>query len=174
MGAGRAGNPSRICWSAAGAPFNLFHEKISVVVVAGANQAKFWLSYLRTKLCNSPSFPRSLPACHPMFPLVRDFFSLLFSLVLEHLSPPCFAEPLDCVFLLCLCWVLGLLKEQQLQPVFAEHNKLLRKRGRSVHVHTRSARTLPSLLHRCVTTRSPQGEVMQKEERKEAAAMGFQ
>lgn len=54
--------------------FNLFHGKISVVVVA---RAKFWLSYLRTKLCNSPSFPAPSPCVSPHVPLSQVFFSSL-------------------------------------------------------------------------------------------------
>lgn len=68
VGAGRTGAPSRSCWSAAGALFNLFHG--NVVVVA---RAKFWLSYLRTKLCNSPSFPAPSPCVSPHVPLSQGF-----------------------------------------------------------------------------------------------------
>lgn len=64
--------------SAAGAPFNPFHEKISVVV-ARANQAKFWLSHLRTKLCN-PTLPilspLPPPCVSPHVPLSQGFFVL--------------------------------------------------------------------------------------------------
>lgn len=115
VGAGRTGNHHASA-AAAGAPFNLFHEKISVVVVARANQAKFWLSYLRTKLCNSPSFPAPSLCVSPHVPLSQVFFVPL--LVLENLCLSYFQDTLKSLALLVFpllsyfCWVLRLLMRE--------------------------------------------------------------